>query len=192
MKHHSEMILMASAAGLCVGGATWLLSEWFHKPTDTNEPVKDESDTNESTGESMFSNPFGTNEPVKDESDTKSTFPSLLGETSVQPEPEIPSYQEPESQDQYQQEPEIPSYQEPESEDQYQQEPDIPSYQEPEIPSYQEPEIPSEDQYQPEIPSEDQYQPEIPSYPESDFQRKGGRSRKRRMNKRNTRKRKQE
>ena len=191
MKHHSEMILMASAAGLCVGGATWLLSEWFHKPTDTNEPVKDESDTNESTGESMFSNPFGTNEPVKDESDTKSTFPSLLGETSVQPEPEIPS------EDQYQ--PEIPSYQEPESEDQYQQEP--------EIPSYQEPEIPSEDQYQSEIPSEDQYQseipsyqpeipsyqePEIPSYPESDVQRKGGRSRKRRMNKRNTRKRKQE
>ena len=54
--HHSEMVLMASAAGLCIGGATWLLSEWFHandakvSNTKTSEPnVFGNSDTVDSS-----------------------------------------------------------------------------------------------------------------------------------------------
>ena len=71
MRHqtpHSEMVLMASAAGLCIGGATWLLSEWFHAndaKTNSTNVFESNSDVGKSD-KSFFSNLFET----KPDSDT--------------------------------------------------------------------------------------------------------------------------
>ena len=82
MRHHtqhSEMVLMASAAGLCIGGATWLLSEWFH--------ANDAKIQSENVSDKSFSSVFGSS---TDKSD-KSFFPTVLESTTDKSDKSFPN-----------------------------------------------------------------------------------------------------